>query len=271
MSRGRLGFRARFPRQYDSEQIHRQLDVFQIRRTEFFKSRLERIANLPLHVRGNADPACAGQLFNARSDVHAIAINIAIAVNHVADVNADFEFNPPIRRDVMVALGQSALDFNCALRRFQRAAEFHQESVTDGFDLGTVEPGKDLAQEPSMFFEQFESESIVALGQGAVAHHVSEHDGSEFPLLCVLGRHERTKAEPARNETANSPNGLAAFANPAWVGQGGAVRRSATDTMWKTIHNHPEFHQLLAGPKQIGFSQAGRNEFATFFRRAEAA
>jgi hypothetical protein len=122
-----------------------------------------------------------------------------------------------------------------------------------------------------MFFEQFESESIVALGQGAVAHHVSEHDGSEFPLLGVLGRHERTKAETAWNETANSPNGLGAFANPAWVGQGGPVRRSATDTMWKTIHNHPKFHQLLAGPKQIGFSQAGRNEFAKFFRRAEAA
>src|SRR5206468_1668627 len=48
---------------------------------------------------------------------------------------------------------------------------------------------------------------------------------------------------------ANSSNGLAAFANPAWVGQGGAVRRSATDPMWKTIHNHPKFHQLLAGPQ----------------------
>ena len=44
-----------------------------------------------------------------------------------------------------------------------------------------------------MFFEQFESESIVALGQRAVAHHVSEHDGGEFPLLCVLGRHSALK------------------------------------------------------------------------------
>ena len=116
-----------------------------------------------------------------------------------------------------------------------------------------------------------EGACFVSLGQRGVAHHVSEHDGGEFPLLCVLGRHERTKAETARNETANSPNGLAAFANPAWVGQGGAVRRSATDTMWKTIRNHPEFHHLLADPKQIGFSQVGRNEFAKFFRRAEAA
>ena len=115
-----------------------------------------------------------------------------------------------------------------------------------------------------MFFKQFQSESIVALGQGAVAHHVSEHDGSEFPLLCVLGRHERTKAETARNETANSPNGLAAFANPAWVGQGGALRRIATDTTWKTIRNHPEFHHLLADPKQIGFSQVGEMSSRSF-------
>ena len=86
-----------------------------------------------------------------------------------------------------------ALDFNGALRRFQRAAEFDEESVTDGFDLGTVEPEKNFSQKPTMFFEQFESESIVALGQGAVARHVSEHDGGEFPLLCVPGGHSALK------------------------------------------------------------------------------
>ena len=132
----------------------------------FFKSaepnfsnlRLERIANLPLHIHGNADAACAGQLFDARSDVDAVAINIAVAMNHVADVNADFEFNPPVGRDVMVALGQGALDFDGALRGFQGAAEFDEESVANGFDLGAVEPGKDFAEEPAVFFEQFESE-----------------------------------------------------------------------------------------------------------------
>src|SRR5438034_9845865 len=63
---------------------------------------------------------------------------------------------------------------------------------------------------------------------------------------------------------ANSPNGLAAFANPAWVGQGGALRRIATDTTWKTIRNHPEFHHLLADPKQIGFSQVGEMSSRSF-------
>jgi hypothetical protein len=122
-------------------------------------------------------------------------------VNHIADVNAYFEFNPPVGRDIMIALGQGALDFNGTLRGLQGAGEFDEESVANGLDLGAVELGKDFAQEPAVFFEQFESEPIVALGQGAVAHHVSEHDGGEFPLLCVPGRHERTKAETARNET----------------------------------------------------------------------
>ena len=93
----------------------------------------------------------------------------------------------------MIALRQCALDFNGALRGLQGAAEFDEESVTDGFDLGTAEPGKDFTKEATVFFEQFESEPIVALGQGAVAHHVSEHDGGEFPLLCVLGRHSALK------------------------------------------------------------------------------
>ena len=66
-------------------------------------------------------------------------------MDHVADVNADLEFHPTIERDVMVALGQGSLDFDRALRRFQRTAEFYKESVTDGFDFGAVKARKDLA------------------------------------------------------------------------------------------------------------------------------
>ena len=71
---------------------------------------------------------------------------------HVADVNADFEFNPPVGRDVMVALGEGALDFDGTLRSLQGAGEFDEESVADGLDLGAVEPGKDFAEEPPMLF-----------------------------------------------------------------------------------------------------------------------
>src|SRR3954451_9113934 len=171
-----------------------------IRRTKLFKPGFERVANLPLNIRRYTNPAGASQLFDARSDVDTVAIHVAVAVNHVADVDADFQFNPPVRCDVMIALRQGALDFNGALRRFQGAAEFDEKSIANGFDLGAVEPGKNFTEKATVFFQQFDSELIVTLGQGTVAHHVSEHDGGKFPLLCVLGRHERTKAETARNE-----------------------------------------------------------------------
>ena len=63
-------------------------------------------------------------------------------MHHIADVNADLDFDAPVGRHVVVALGQRALDFDGALRRFQRAVELDQESVADRFDLGAVEPRK---------------------------------------------------------------------------------------------------------------------------------
>jgi len=122
-------------------------------------------------------------------------------MDNIADVNADLEFDPPVAGNVVVGLGQGALDFDAALRRFQRAAEFHKESITDDFDFGAVKARENLPQQMAMFFEQLEGEPVVALRQRAVTHHVGEHDGGEFTLFDLFGRHERIK--PDRLEIAN--------------------------------------------------------------------
>ena len=64
-----------------------------------------------------------------------------------------------------------------ALRRFQRAVELDQETVTDRFNFGAVKAGKNFAQQLPVFLQQFERQLVVALGERAVAHHVGEHDG----------------------------------------------------------------------------------------------
>ena len=122
------------------------------------------------------------------TDLKAVATkNIAAAMNHIADVNADFKFDAPVGRDVVIPLGQGALDLDRALRRFQRAAEFYKESVTDGFDFGARKARKDLAQQLAMFFKQLQRKPVVTLRQRAVAHHVGEHDGGQLALF--LGAH----------------------------------------------------------------------------------
>src|SRR3954470_1807141 len=98
----------------------------------------------------------------------------------VADVNADFKLDPPVGGDVGVALGQAALDFDRALRGFQSAPEFNEKSIADGFDLDAVKTGKNLTEQSAVLFQQLEGELIITLSQGAVAHHVGEHDGGEF-------------------------------------------------------------------------------------------
>src|SRR2546427_11379907 len=106
-------------------------------------------------------------------------------MHHVANVNSNLEFDAALSADVVVALGQRALDFDGALRGFQRAVELDQESVTDSFDLGAVEARKDFAEQLAVFLQQFQSQLVVALRQRSVPHHVSEHDGRKLALFGV--------------------------------------------------------------------------------------
>ena len=108
-------------------------------------------------------------------------------MHHVANVNADFKLDASIRRDIGIAFGQRSLDFNRALRCFQRAPEFDQERVTNRFYFSAVKPRKDFPKQPAMFLQQFLGKLFVALAQRAVAHHVGEHDGGELALL--IGAH----------------------------------------------------------------------------------
>ncbi len=108
-------------------------------------------------------------------------------MHHIADMNADSHLDLAVRRRIGIALGQRSLDFNRALRRFQRAPKFDQERVANGFYFSAVKPRKDFPKQPAMFLQQFLSKLFVALAQRAVAHHVGEHDGGQLALL--LGAH----------------------------------------------------------------------------------
>src|SRR5882724_11037945 len=56
-----------------------------------------------------------------------------------------------------------------------------------------------------MFFKQLQRKPVVTLRQRAVTHHVGEHDGGQFALFDVFGRHERIKPERVRKEIPNLP------------------------------------------------------------------
>jgi hypothetical protein len=69
-----------------------------------------------------------------RCDVDAVAKDIVVVDDDVADVNADPEFDPEIVRHVGVLRGHASLDFPRAVHRLHRAGELDQHAVAGGLD-----------------------------------------------------------------------------------------------------------------------------------------
>src|SRR5262249_60882574 len=78
-----------FPGQNDTEQIHRDGNVLQLCRRQFFEARFKGAADLAFHIRRNTYASWTSQRLDARSDVYSVAINVMVAMNNITDVNAD--------------------------------------------------------------------------------------------------------------------------------------------------------------------------------------
>src|SRR5262249_6309213 len=153
--------------------------------------------------------------FNSRSDVDSVPINVTAAMDHVTNVNTNLEFDPSVGCDVVIALSERALDVDGALPRLQGAVELNQESVTDGFDLGSVKTQKNFTQDLAMLLQQFQGKLVVTLRKRAVAHHVGKHDGRELALL------DRT------THLLGSRQSFSKRGSPRRLSQSGSMRRSA--------------------------------------------
>ena len=99
-----------------------------------------------MRIVGDADAAWLGDSLEARGDIDAIAENIVVVDDDVADVNADAKFDPEFRRHVDVLLSHLALDLHRTARGIDGTGEFDQHAVASGLDDATVvrgDPGID--------------------------------------------------------------------------------------------------------------------------------
>ena len=62
------------------------------------------MADLIAHRARDADAAGLGERFQARRHVDAVAEDVVVLDDHVAQIDADAELDPPRRRDVQIAL-----------------------------------------------------------------------------------------------------------------------------------------------------------------------
>src|ERR1700731_1498563 len=144
-------------------------------------------------VRPSAKNSCSGSPLMLTSGstaidgflgpVAAIAEDVVVLDDHVAEIDADAKLYPPRRRDVRVASRHPALDLRGAQHRVGDAVELDQHAVAGGLDdAAAVLRDSRIDQLDPMGLETRECPRLVDLHEPTVADHVGGEDRSEPAL-----------------------------------------------------------------------------------------
>jgi hypothetical protein len=112
--------RARRPRS-NAKDAHRPGDVLDLLLAQIIEGEVELVADMVVHRPRHADPAGLGQGFEAGGDVDAVAVDVVVVADDVAEIDADAEFDAPLGRHIGVALGHSLLHLDGAAHRIDDA------------------------------------------------------------------------------------------------------------------------------------------------------
>ena len=86
----------------------------------------------------NADAAWFGERLNSRSDVHAVAEHVILALHHIAQMNADTNLDFLLPKYERVVVREHFLNCNAAVHGGQGAGKLDQKSVPGRFDFASL-------------------------------------------------------------------------------------------------------------------------------------
>src|SRR5581483_4921873 len=162
---------------------HRLGDVFQRLVAHVVIGNLGLAPDLAMRVVGDADATGIGDAFEPRGDVDAVAKDVVVVDDDVADMDADAELDPLGLGDVDIAQVHAALDLDRATDRIDGTAEFDQHAVAGGLDDATAIFGDfGIDESLSAGFETGEGAVLVDAHQTAVARNIGRENCRKPPL-----------------------------------------------------------------------------------------
>ena len=112
----------------------RPCDVLEVLLADILEAQVEPVPHLSWTVARNANAARLRQRFEPGRDVDAVAVDVAVLDDDVAEIDADAEFDPLRARASGVALGHALLHGHGAGDRFDDARELDQHAVAGRLD-----------------------------------------------------------------------------------------------------------------------------------------
>jgi hypothetical protein len=132
------------------------------------------------HCPRDTDPAWLGECFQARRDIDAVAKDVAVFGDDVAQIDADAKPDTPLVWQFGLAVDHSALHLGSAAHRVDDTGEFREQAVAGVLDdVAPVLLDLRIDQLPEVRLEAFVRTLLVRPHQTRIARHIGGEDRGE--------------------------------------------------------------------------------------------
>src|ERR1700737_2832655 len=108
-------------------------DILGLLLAEILEDEVELVAHLVAHDPADADPARLGQRLEPCGDIDAVAINVVLLDDDIAEIDADAELDAALQGDAVIVQCHVALQLDRAAHRIYHARELDQQPITGRF------------------------------------------------------------------------------------------------------------------------------------------
>src|SRR5215475_7302529 len=159
---------------------HRPSDVLELPLPQVLERQIEPPGGIFLNAGRHAEPTRFSQSFEPRRDVHAIAKNIAIFDDNIADVDANSKLNALVLRHSSISFSHAGLDLAGAAQRIHDTTEFDEQPIARRLHEPAVVRGdRRIDQLIPDRLEPSQSAALVSSHQSGVTGYISSEDRSE--------------------------------------------------------------------------------------------
>ena len=136
------GLRVHRPADFEQIGPDRLGDVLELNWAKIVDRKIEPGSHLAIGVFGEADTVRLRDAFQPRSDVDAVAHQVAVALfDDIAQMDADTELDAPLGRQPSIALDHAALHLDGAAHGIDHAAKFDKRAIACPLDDAAVMHG----------------------------------------------------------------------------------------------------------------------------------
>jgi hypothetical protein len=161
----------------DPENSYWSGNILDLLLAQIVKHKGQPIANVVVDRIGDEHPAGIGQGFDACGDVDAVTVEVVALDDHIAEIDADAQFDAAVHPNTGVALGHRLLHRDRAAHRIDDAGKFDQQPVAGGLDDAAPVLGDFRIQElAAQRLEAFERAFFIRPHQPRIPRHIGSED-----------------------------------------------------------------------------------------------